>query len=454
MTDGAIALITLKAASRRAFLAAEEAREEVDKRRSVLEAQHTALRSLEYRKQRLEDEVRFCASAELPSLERVGNEGGPLVVVDRVEGQALRKAALEEELAARRSLVARVAAMDQRKRDLEDGIEASNARLSKLPRHLEALAAAAAPLETVFGSRVRERALTEEARTALSRPLYVLRARLVTRGFDVDVRGDKVALAAGDALVLFTDDRGLIRVTTTPKDEDMLLLELFPGDSGSDATSRGRAYDWVQALAGLAAGPTPSDITAHLAERFAARRSLFAQLATLDRRPPQLRDLEDLDVSSLQSWTRLDSPSDASLAFAATYHLHKATLRATFSIPPDYPWRAPRVKIDACSAFPLPSLRDLEMELNGRYDDLVDLTSSATTKYHLLSHMLAHLHRCFATALLPAPTPTLALRARRGRDPRPAKSVLSGLYSNVSVGFAGIMKTTCVTSTTNSTIAS
>lgn len=243
--------------------------------------------------------------------------------------------------------------------------------------------------------------------------------------------------------------------------DDHLFAELYQGDRG-DSVSRlalhtalkhdtadlaalrqmGCVFDWAQRLAmvpravfdnAVDEARTARSICTRLARRIEARQALDTQLALLERRPPQISSrctakYDDAAGAALKAWTKLDIqpaslPEDPSffviMSFSASlqHQHHKATLKATIHIPADYPIRAPVFTLNAPSLAPRPHLKDIEMEINARYDSLVDLNDKDDLAY-ILSHQLAKLCKCFLTVLIPNERRDSAGRLRRGRDRR------------------------------------
>lgn len=94
-----------------------------------------------------------------------------------------------------------------------------------------------------------------------------------------------------------------------------------------------------------------------------------------------------------------------------------ATLQVIIELSPEYPYRAPRFLLqprDGSAETYDPCLKDVEAELNGSYDELVDYDDDS--KGHLLSHQLCKLQTMLAGFHdVKKEMPTFG-RISRGRD--------------------------------------
>ena len=95
----------------------------------------------------------------------------------------------------------------------------------------------------------------------------------------------------------------------------------------------------------------------------------------------------------------------------------KATLQVIIELSPEYPYRAPRFLLqprDGSAETYDPCLKDVEAELNGSYDELVDYDNDS--KGHLLSHQLCKLQAMLAMIYSTKNDKPAFVRTSRGRD--------------------------------------
>lgn len=250
-----------------------------------------------------------------------------------------------------------------------------------------------------------------------------------------------------------------------------ILTTLFPGDIGRVNPSLvnnytkesfdypeshpARPFAWAQWICGiynLSPGqqhrPEPSirAVVNQMNNRFSAQIDLATQLKGLEKHSPSVqvhdnaKELFDQEISTkLESWTAIETPAKDIFSFTdenendryhcryytAIFKHDKARLQATVEISPEYPIRPPRFlfqpRTPGKETYET-SLKDIEIEVNSFYDELIPNQS----QNWILSHQLRKVEQCFDIINTSGVQTAVFGRSRRGKDRRRALAVPEG----------------------------